>query len=183
MTDRFLCEAVESRRAPALYYLGTEDTEKGPMTILEWNGVPSDYEEFKFDMLSEAHQVETADIGDTSKIPELLFDCPGIWSADNITRVKVSTTQLKSNISSDFLTVPPYVTSLMDKLNNFQESRSKSKSKTRTCSEAIIEEPETHENMIANDNSTKNPSKKRGRPPKNAFPHNNHHTYARSQDS
>lgn len=44
-------EDLEGHREPALYYLTSEDEPAGPHLICDWNGPPTNYEEFDIDLI------------------------------------------------------------------------------------------------------------------------------------
>lgn len=44
---------IECHRQPSLYYLDKEDDPSGPHLICDWNGPPTNFEEFDIDILSK----------------------------------------------------------------------------------------------------------------------------------
>lgn len=144
-------EDLERHRQPCLYYLSSEDDRGGPHLVCDWNGPPTDYKEFEFDLLRRridySSHVPTKndksrpiqDEGDVSiddEQPRSRVPPQGLLTEDDGARL-------------DLLTVPPIVNSLM--LRMFQEHNKNTKRPT-ISEEQIVSE--------------KNVVKKAGRPKK-----------------
>lgn len=66
-------EDLEKHRQPSLYFLDEEDSPGGPHLVADWNGVPTDEDEFDIDVLNllKEHEKNSEDIDD-----EEFFDAP-----------------------------------------------------------------------------------------------------------
>lgn len=134
-------EDLDRHRQPSLYYLSTEDDKSGPHLICDWNGAPTNFEEFDIDMMGKFVQ-------QTDKIssPDKDSICPSLNYDAEEDQMKFSQTILpKHNCSQtllteedgsqfDFLTVPPMARSLIKRLLKTQPVRRP---------KPIPEEPET----------------------------------------
>ena len=114
-------EDIERHRQPSLYYLSSEDDAAGPHLICDWNGPPTNFDEFDIDIMSKMIQAKPVDTGlaegafmfddslkdDSVKIPDTI-----------VPKTNSSHTILTENDGSrlDFLTVPPLVNSLLKRL-------------------------------------------------------------------
>lgn len=120
--NRIWYEDVERHRQPSLYYLSSEDDSAGPHLIVDWNGPPTDVNEFDFDIMSKLVEMKPIDTqsADTGGKPIAAMDngdsvYPGIFTSK--TRSSSATTLSKDDGANlNFLTVPPMVDSLLKRL-------------------------------------------------------------------
>lgn len=141
-------EDLENQRQPCLYYLSSEEDPAGPHLICDWNGPPTDYEEFDLDIASK--MVELKPIKDKTKGGLTLVE----KLIENISqplapKINSSYTLLTEHDDSrlNYLTVPPLVNSLLKRMMRNQSSKSRP--------EPIPEEEGSTENLKAS-------SKKKG---------------------
>lgn len=119
-------EDLENQRQPCLYYLSSEEDPAGPHLICDWNGPPTNYEEFDLDIASkmiEIKPVHDQTKGDLSMVEKII---------DNISqplapKINSSYTLLTERDDSrlDFLTVPPLVNSLLNRIMRSKSVKSR----------------------------------------------------------
>jgi len=124
-------EDLERHRQPSLYYLSSEDDEGGPHLICDWNGPPTDFDEFDIDIMSK--MIQSKPITTTKPSEEDTFVAipqDTEYDDDKIPETiapksNCSHTLLTENDGSrlDFLTVPPLVNSLLKRLFRNQVAR------------------------------------------------------------
>ena len=71
-------EDLEGHRQPSLYYLSEEEGADGPHLVCDWNGPPTDFDDFDLDALSllKEHDI-TKDDGKKSKNDHVDLDTTG----------------------------------------------------------------------------------------------------------
>lgn len=116
-------EDVERHRVPAVYYISKLDDESGPHLILDWNGTPIDLSEFDIDMASRfvtEPPLPSSEPEVTDKMIEefhrnSLF-ANAILSKDCEARCNPANVPcLQHKTSNHLLTVPPTVSSLLQR--------------------------------------------------------------------
>lgn len=115
-------EDVERHRQPSLYYLSSEDDSAGPHLIVDWNGPPTDVNEFDFDIMSKLVEMKPIDTqsADTDEKPIATMDngdsaYPGIFTS-KISSSSETILSENDGANLNFLTVPPMVDSLLRRL-------------------------------------------------------------------
>lgn len=63
-------EDLEGHREPALYYLTSEDEPAGPHLICDWNGSPTNYDEFNIDLICKMIECSPMDIHNSNNDEE-----------------------------------------------------------------------------------------------------------------
>lgn len=63
-------EDLEGHREPALYYLTSEDEPAGPHLICDWNGSPTNYDEFNIDLICKMIECSPMDIHNSNNDKE-----------------------------------------------------------------------------------------------------------------
>lgn len=174
-------EDLEGHRQPSLYYLSSEDDPAGPHLICDWNGPPTNFEEFDIDIMSKMIQKKTVEEADDV---DRMYDFKVTDLSDKsfetaaAPRSNSTHTILTENDGSslDFLTVPPIVNSLLRRLLH---SHTKKKSPPKPIPEVLeaipitpaTQAPSTPQRKIPQDTAVNNGSPKlfkakKGRPRK-----------------
>lgn len=138
-------EDLERHRQPSLYYLSSEEDPAGPHLICDWNGPPTNCDEFDIDHLSKMIEAKPS-AEDGPELPPPKAGMAGCnfneeetnnaKSNDNFSldpalnsKTRCSQTILTENDGSrlGFLTVPPVVNSLLQRLlqNHIQNNQIK----------------------------------------------------------
>lgn len=122
---RLFYEDLENRRQPSLYYLSSEDVhEGGPHLILDWNGPPTNYDEFDIDIMSKFITDKTTTTAYQST--SVQSDYHSIDADDRMTETIF---HIQSNLSHtvptqnndvrcNLLTVPTIASTLLERLMN-----------------------------------------------------------------
>lgn len=126
--DTIWYEDVERHRQPSLYYLSSEDDPAGPHLIVDWNGPPTDFNDFDYDLMNkfiEMKPIETQDVRvDTKPIESEDQDDEymGIFNKSKTNKSTSPATLLTENDGAKlhFLTVPPMVNSLLKRFMSQQ---------------------------------------------------------------
>lgn len=151
-------EDLERHRQPCLYYLSSEDDGGGPHLVCDWNGPPTDYREFDFDIAQRRIDL-VSDMSHRNEKKKPTPDRQPTPDNNEEEHCKYSTHALLTENDGarlDLLTVPPIVNSLM--LRKFQEYKKASPTSKSTDSEQI--QPSERRNIV------KKTGKPAGRPRK-----------------
>lgn len=116
-------EDLECHRQPSLYYLSSEDDPAGPHLICDWNGSPTDLGELEIDLMSKLIEAKSDDLENETRMLQLdnletIEDCEHEIQETIKPRSISSHTTLTENDGSqlNFLTVPPFVESLIKRI-------------------------------------------------------------------
>lgn len=131
-------EDLESHRQPALYYLSSREVSSGPHLICDWNGPPTDYEEFNLDIISclvNSKLAKVKENGDSEHDPHDNNGKPSHYlsssNSSGISRNSNRTVLLsKDSAKFDLLTVTPLVKGIVLRALNPKRLKHKDSSDT-----------------------------------------------------
>lgn len=103
-------EDLETHRQPALYYLSSRDTPTGPHLICDWNGPPTNYDEFNIDIISNIVNSQKAQSDTEDSKEQAQTHSSSSSNSGRMTQTCNQTVLISEDANRfDFLTVPPLV--------------------------------------------------------------------------
>lgn len=153
-------EDLERHRQPSLYYLSSLEDNNGPHLVCDWNGAPTNFEEFDLDLMSKF--IEAKPVAENLRTDKIYLSSQNFEDSGEIPAFaapkvnKSSTTKLTEDDGShmDFLTIPTLPQALLRRLlmKNFD-----------TKSSIVTEEMEITSTHRSERSKIESDSKKRGR--------------------
>lgn len=122
MDELLWAEDLQCHREPSLYYLDQEEDKNGPHLICDWNGTPTDFDEFDLDILSsykECTPHETSEQIEETIIEDDCYDYPNPTSEIAKTLESNRSNLIMGNNDRntlDFLSVPPITSGLIKRI-------------------------------------------------------------------